>query len=141
METQLILETVAKLNAKMEAIQTKMNNQAEMRSIIDEWMTDIKDARKETTTCNKAKKTVLDPEMMQSVEEHQEVPRENAIVKSVKGRKKRRRGRKSTAGRRGEPKKLTRGNCGSRRKLAVACRKVSRHATVSWRKGNSFGKM
>jgi hypothetical protein len=42
METQLILETLAKLNAKMEAVQTKMdNNQAEMGSIIDEWMTDI----------------------------------------------------------------------------------------------------
>jgi hypothetical protein len=33
-------------------------------------------------------KTVLDPEMMQSVEEHQEVPREDAIVKPVKGRNK-----------------------------------------------------
>jgi hypothetical protein len=44
--------------------------------------------------------------MMQSVEEHQ-VPKEDAVVKSVKGRKKRSRGRKSTAGRRGEPKELT----------------------------------
>jgi hypothetical protein len=43
-------------------------------------------------------KTVPDPEMMQSVEEHQEVPREDAAVKSVKGRKKRHRGQKLTAG-------------------------------------------
>jgi hypothetical protein len=34
------------------------------------------------TEANK-EKTVPDPEMMQSVEEHQEVPREDAIVKSV----------------------------------------------------------
>jgi hypothetical protein len=79
-------------------------------------------------------KTVPDPEMMQSVEEHQEIPREDAIVKPTKGRRKRRRGRKSTAGRRGEPKELTRGNCESLRKLAVACMKVSRHAKVAWRK-------
>jgi hypothetical protein len=30
-------------------------------------------------------KTVLGPEMMQSVEAHQEIPRENAVAKSVKG--------------------------------------------------------
>jgi hypothetical protein len=45
-----------------------------------------------------AKKTEQDTEMMQSVEEHQDVPGENVVVISVKGRKKRRRGRKSTAG-------------------------------------------
>jgi hypothetical protein len=62
-------------------------------------------------------KTAPVPEMMQSVEEHQEVPSEDAIVKSVKGRKKRRRSRKSTAGRHRVPKELTRENCGSWRKL------------------------
>jgi hypothetical protein len=35
---------------------------------------------------------------------------------------------------------LTRGDCGSRKKLAAACRKVSRHATVAWRKRNVFRK-
>jgi hypothetical protein len=74
--------------------------------------------------------------MMQSVEEHQDVPIEEVAVMPVKGLKKRHRGRKSTAGRRGEPKKLNRGNCGSRKKLAAACRKVSRHASVAWRKRN-----
>jgi hypothetical protein len=38
------------------------------------------------------------------------------------------------AGRRGEPKELTQGDCGSRRKLAATCRKVYRHARVAWRK-------
>jgi hypothetical protein len=46
---------------------------------------------------------------MQSVEEHQEIPMEEAVVKPVKGRKKRRRARKPAAGRRREPNDLTRG--------------------------------
>jgi hypothetical protein len=82
----------------------------------------------------------IDPRMMQSPEEHQDVPSEDVVVKPVKGLKMRRRGRKCTAGRRGEPKELNRGNCGSRRKLAAACRKVSRYATVAWRKRKLFRK-
>jgi hypothetical protein len=80
------------------------------------------------------------PEMMQSVGEHQEVPREDAVVKPVERRKKRHKGRKQAAGRHGEPKELTRGDCGSRKKSAAACRKVSRRATVAWRKKNIFRK-
>jgi hypothetical protein len=57
-------------------------------------------------------------------------------VKPVEGLRKRHRGRKLAAGRRGEPKELTRRDCGSRRKLAAACRKVSRRARVAWRKRN-----
>jgi hypothetical protein len=79
-------------------------------------------------------------EMMQSVGEHQEVPREEAAVIPVRGRKRRHRGRKQAAGRHGEPKELTRGDRGSRKKLAAACRKVSRRATVAWRKRNIFRK-
>jgi hypothetical protein len=69
----------------------------------------------------------LDTGMMQSMEKHQDVPSVDVAVMPVKGLEKRRRELKSTAGRRGEPKKLNRGNCGSRKKFAVACRKVSRH--------------
>jgi hypothetical protein len=80
------------------------------------------------------------PEDKESESEHREVPNEYAVVKPVSGRKKRHRGPKQAAGRRGEPKKLTRGDCGSRKKLAAACRKVSRRATVAWRKRNIFRK-
>jgi hypothetical protein len=38
-------------------------------------------------------------------------------------------------------RELTRRNCGSRRNLAAACRKVSRRATVAWRKRNAFRKI
>jgi hypothetical protein len=77
---------------------------------------------------------------LQSVAEHREVPNEYDVVKPVRGRKKRHRGRQQAERRRGVPKKLIRGDCGSRKKLAAACRKVSRHATVAWRKRSIFRK-
>jgi hypothetical protein len=103
-------------------------------------------ACQESTACNKAteadiEKIEPDLEMMQSVGDHQEVPEEGAIEKTVQGRKRRHRGRKQAAGRRAEPKELTRGDCGSRRKLAAACRKVSRRAGVAWCKINVFRKI
>jgi hypothetical protein len=97
----------------------------------------INNDRNETTADNEAtEKIEKNRGMMQSIEEHQDVPNEDVAVVPVNGLRKRRRGRKSTAGRRGEPKELTRGNCGSRKKLAGACRKVSRHARVAWCKRN-----
>jgi hypothetical protein len=76
--------------------------------------------------------------MMQSVVEHQNVPSEEVAVMSVGEPRKRRTVGKSTAGRREEPKERIRGNCGSRRKLAAACRKVSRHARVTLGKRKLF---
>jgi hypothetical protein len=78
--------------------------------------------------------------MMQSAEERQEVPMEDAAVIPVRGRKRRHRGRKQATGRREEPKELTRGDHGSRKMLAAACRKASRRATVAWLKRNVFRK-
>jgi hypothetical protein len=78
------------------------------------------------------------PEEMESEVEHREVPMEEAAVKSSGALKQQHRGRHLAAGRRGEPKELTRGDCGSRRKLAATGRKVSHRAAVSWRKRNVF---
>jgi hypothetical protein len=94
----------------------------------------------ETTACHEATRTESDPGTMQSVEEHQEIPKEDAAVKPVKGRKKRRRGRKLTAGRPGELNELTRSDYGSGKKLAAACRKMTRRAAVARRKRNVFRK-
>jgi hypothetical protein len=55
--------------------------------------------------------------------------------------KKRNGGRHLATGRRGEPKELSRGECGCRRWLAAACRKVSRRAAVTRRKKNIFRKI
>jgi hypothetical protein len=93
----------------------------------------LRNYRKETIACQGKTEARLDSES-----EHREVPNEDAVVKPVRGRKKRHRGRKQAEGRRGEPEELTRGDCGFRKKLAAACRKVSRHATVAWRKRNIF---
>jgi hypothetical protein len=79
--------------------------------------------------------------MMQSVAEHLVALKEDAVVKPVKGRKKRHRGRKPAAGRRGEPKELTRGDCGYGRKLAAVCRKVSSFATVARHRKNAVRKI
>jgi hypothetical protein len=65
----------------------------------------------------------------------------NAIEKPVRERKKQQRGRDLNEGRRREPKELTRGDWGSRGKLAAACRKVSRRATAAWRKRNASRKI
>jgi hypothetical protein len=84
-----------------------------------------RDEQNETKAYNEATEKIEEnPEMMQSAEEHQDVPNEDVAVMPVKGLKKRCRGRKSTAGRHGKPKKRNRGNCGTRNKLAAACRKV-----------------
>jgi hypothetical protein len=49
-------------------------------------------------------KTEPDPEMMQSIGEHQEIPKEEAAVMPVGGLRKRRRDRNLTAGCRQKPK-------------------------------------
>jgi hypothetical protein len=99
----------------------------------------IQDEQNETKACNEATEKIEEnPGMMQSAEEHQDVGSKGVAVMPVKVLKKRRRGRKLIAGRRGEPKKLIRGNCGYRKKLAAACRKVSSGAAVAWLKRNVF---
>jgi hypothetical protein len=63
----------------------------------------------ETTACHEAtetntEKTEPDSRMMQSIAEHQVALKEDAVVKPVKGRKERHRGRKPAAELRGKPK-------------------------------------
>jgi hypothetical protein len=83
----------------------------------------------------------MDPGMMQSAEEHQDVPNEDVAVMPVGEPRKRRRGRKLIAERRGEPKELNRGNHGSRRKLAAACRRCPAMQQWHGEKGNSSEKV
>jgi hypothetical protein len=94
-----------------------------------------------TVHSQEAMKTEPDPGMMQSAEEHQEFPKEDAAVMPVRGLKKRRRDRNLAAGRRQKPKKRIRASCESKRRSAAACRKVSRRARVAWRKRNVVRKI
>jgi hypothetical protein len=89
--------------------------------------------RKETMTCKETTEARLEckkptPKDMEAM--HWEVPKENAAMETGKTPSKRHRDRHLVAGRRGKPKELTRGDCGSLRNLAAACRKVSRRARV-----------
>jgi hypothetical protein len=109
-------------------------------------MLEKQDGRKQTTACQEKTEALLEGEKPNSVEMeldvgHQGVPREDAAIMPVEGRKTRHRGRKQAAGRHVEPKELNRGICGSRKKLAAAFRKMSRRATVAWRKRNVFRKI
>jgi hypothetical protein len=84
------------------------------------------------------RKIEQNPGMMQSVEEHQVVTTEGVVLRAVKGLRKRHRGRKSTVERRGKPKKGSKGYSGSRRKVTVAGKRTSRHATVAWLRRKVF---
>jgi hypothetical protein len=117
------------------------SGQAEMKPILDAWLMDVKDGRKETTACQEATETEPNPGMLQSIEGHQEIPKGEAAGMPVVGPRKRRRVRNLAAERRQKRKERTRGYSGSRRKLAAACRKVSRRAKVAWRKRNIIRKI
>jgi hypothetical protein len=80
------------------------------------------------------------PEEMESEAEHREVSNEHAAVENGKAPSKRHRDWHLAAGCRRKPNELTQGDCGSRRKLATACRKVSCHARVAWGKGIAIRK-
>jgi hypothetical protein len=150
----MIKATQERMDANMKAMQQDIKSgQEEIRSIVgafqekmDTCVASRRNDRKEImyrqgTTGANTEKTEPDPGMMQSIAEHQVVPKEEAIVKPVKGQKKWYRGRKPAAGQRGEPKELTRSDCGSGNKLAAACRKVSSCATVAWHKRNLLRKI
>jgi hypothetical protein len=81
-------------------------------------------------------KTDPDPGLMQSTEKHQEIPKGEAAVMPVGEPRKRRRVRNLATECLQKRKERTRGNRGSGRKSAAACRKVSHHEKMAWRKRN-----
>jgi hypothetical protein len=118
-----------------------MEPETEHQEKMDAWIAHMKDGRKERKARQEVmeaspEKTEPNPEMMQSVAEHQEVPTEHATVETGKVPKKRHRGRHLAAGHHRKPKELTRGDCGSRGKLAATCRKMTRHAGMAQHKGH-----
>jgi hypothetical protein len=84
--------------------------------------------------CQEPTETETKPETMQSIWEHQEIPKEEAAVMPCGELRKLRRVRNLAAERRQKPKERTREYRGSWRRLIVAYRKMFRHATVTWRK-------
>jgi hypothetical protein len=102
---------------------------------------DMKDGRKKRTACQEAteanpEKMEPNPEMMQSIGEHQEVPKEEPAVRYSGALKKWHRGWNLAMERRQKLKERTQGNCGSWKKLTVAGRKMTHHTGVAWHKRN-----
>jgi hypothetical protein len=147
-------QMLAKMNANTKAMREDIKSgEVEMRSIVghieekmNAWMANMNDGRKERTACHEAteadtEKTEHNPVMMQSIGEHQEVPKEEAAVMPVGGLRKRRRDRNLAAGRRQKPKRRIQASCESRRRLTVTGRKMTRHARVAWRRKSDVRKI
>jgi hypothetical protein len=128
----VLLKTVkgimAKISAKMDAQHKKM-----MAMLV---------AHHERTVASLGKMDAKDfkaiPEEMETVTEHEEIPEEDATVMPVGEPRKRRRVCNLAAERSQKMKERTRGKSRFKRKLAAACRKVSRLAKVAWRERNPF---
>jgi hypothetical protein len=124
MEMQQIIEMLTEMKADREADQQQMlvkmeantkamrevirSSQAEMRSIVDVWMTDIKDGRKKTITCHEVTEADTenmepDPGMVPFIEKQQGIPKREAAVMPDGGLRKRRRIRKLAAERPQKP--------------------------------------
>jgi hypothetical protein len=102
-----------KLQDKMKAYREDFkSDQAKMiaafKERMDALIANITIDRKETTASQEDTETKPDPEKMQSVEEHQQIPKEDAAVMPVGGLRKRRRDRNLAAGRRQKPKRKDR---------------------------------
>jgi hypothetical protein len=98
----------------------------------------LKECRSEKAASQEDTETKPDPGKMQSVEEHQETPKEDAAMMPVGGLKKQRRDRNLAAGRRQKPKRRIQATCESMRRLIITGTKITRRATVAWRKKNVF---
>jgi hypothetical protein len=118
----------ARLEAKIEDIKS---NEARTESNHEEMIAKL-DAFHERMMASLGKTEATDleanPEEMQPEAMHREVPKKEAAAKYSGAVKKRHRGQHLAAGPRGQPEERTRGNFGSRKKLAAACRKMTRSA-------------
>jgi hypothetical protein len=137
MESQQIVEILLSIQAKMDA-----NIKAyyeEMMAMVDAYHERIMACLRKTEA--HTEKTEPDPGMMQSVEEHQEIPKEEAASMPVGGLRKWRRDRNLAAGRHQKPKGRIQASCESRSRLTIAGKKMTRRATVAWHKRNVFRKI
>jgi hypothetical protein len=96
------------------------------------WQKEMKAGREATEAY--PEKMEANPEEIKSVAVHQEVPKEESAMETF-GTLKKRHGDRHLAGRRGGPKQRTRGNGGSRKKLAASQGRLTRRAGVTRRKG------
>jgi hypothetical protein len=137
--SEYIKSSQAEMRSTICAIQSELEEtiQHETRAVIQPIWSELD----ETSACNEATETEPDPGTMQSVEEYQEIPKEEAAVMPIGGWRKRRRDWNLVVGRRQKPKGRIQASCESRRRLTVAGRKMFCHAAVAERKRNIFRKI
>jgi hypothetical protein len=110
-------------------------SQERMIAKMDAWLAKMGTWRKEMTACQEVADAYLENEELPSLEiesvvEHEKVPKEEAAVKPVGALKRRQSGRHQAAGHHGKPKERTQGNGGSQMKLAAGCRGMTCRAGV-----------
>jgi hypothetical protein len=103
-------------------------------------------ACQEMTTCHKGteadtEKIEPNPRMMQSVEEHQEIPKGEATVMPVGGLRKQHIDQNLAAECHQKPKGRIQASCESRRRLTVTSRKMTRSARLTWHRRNVIRKI
>jgi hypothetical protein len=131
---------VASLISRIEANQAKTDvNLNKIRSIVNVWIVDMKDGRKEMTACQGKAEAHLECMEPTSVDmepevEHQEVPKEEATVILVGELRKQRRDWNLAAERHPKPKERTRGYCGSWKGVIIASRSMAHCARAAWHK-------
>jgi hypothetical protein len=117
-----------------ETIQQRVEN---ITTCVNHKTQSLQKACQETTACHEemeayTEKIQPDPRMMQSVAEHQEVPKEEAAVMLVGGLRKRRGDQNLAWRHRQNPKGRIQTSCESRKRLTVASRRMMHCAGVAW---------
>jgi hypothetical protein len=126
-------EMVAVMTASHKEMLAKVEaKQVRMMARMDYWLEKIE------ACLGKTEATNLDanPEEIESKAMHEEVPKEEAAVKPVKALKKWHGDRNLAIGRRQQPKKRSQGSGGFHKKLATACRLMTRRAGTAWHMGH-----
>jgi hypothetical protein len=115
-------------------------NASQERMIAKMWIAEMTAWQKEMMACQESMEACLESKEPASVEVmavalHEEVPKEEATVESFGGPKKQNGDRNLAIGRRRKLKKMTQGNCQSRKKLFITCRRMTHHAIPACREG------
>jgi hypothetical protein len=120
----MIEHLMARINAMQEMM---VSHHKEMMASMRDQQKEMKANREVTDTENMEK----NPEEMESEVEHEDVPKEEVTVEAMKYR-----GQHLAVRHRGQPNKGTKGNIGSRKTLAIACRGMTCHAIPAQHKGH-----
>jgi phage protein D len=117
------------------------NNKLKIDANIKEIIAEMTAWRKETTACQEGTGACLESKEptsleIESVAVHEEARKEEAAVKPIRALKKRHGNRHLVVGGRGQAKKESQGNGGSRKKLVAACRGMIRSAIPARRKAH-----